>query len=200
MPGLPYVRLARPADLPALSEVCLRTADAGQDATALYSDPDYPGLVWSAPYVEFEPAHCFVLDVDGVAAGFVVGAPDTLAYETRLDREWWPPLRRRYAGQQASAELDYRVLDFIASPKRSAAEILERYPAHLHINVLPRFQSGGWGRKLIEAELDSLRDAGAPAVHLGVSPVNHRAIGFYAHMGFEPIVGPGEGILLGKAL
>jgi ribosomal protein S18 acetylase RimI-like enzyme len=200
MPEQPRLRPARPQDRRALFEICLKTAAHGADASTLYSDPDYPGLVWSVPYLEFAPAHCFVVDLAGTAVGFVVGAPDTIAFERRLDRDWWPGLRERYAGRQPVAPLDHRVLDHIRSPEQSTGEIVTAYPAHLHINLLPPVQAGGWGRKLIEAELDSLRAAGVPAVHLGVSRFNPRAIGFYEHVGFTRLAAEGDGIIYGMQL
>jgi|SRR6185437_2085777 len=194
-----YVRQGQPWDRAALFEICLRTADTGADATALYSDPDYPGQVWSVPYLELEPRHCFVLDSGGEAVGYVVGTPDTMAFEARLEREWWPALRVRYGDRQPVAAFDGRVLEAIRTPE-SEGELARRYPAHLHINLLPAFQSGGWGRKLIEAELDSLRRAGASGVFLGVGLTNARAIGFYAHLGFEPIEGPANALWLARRL
>ena len=195
----PHIRPAVRQDRSALFEISLKTADSGQDASALYSDPDYPGLVWSVPYLDFEPAHCFVLDEGGLAVGFVVGTPDTIAYERTLDQKWWPLLRPRYAGRRPQTALDDRVLRFIETPEYSPAALVERYPAHLHINLLPHVQSGGWGRKLIEAELGVLRRAGAPAVCLGVSPTNFGAIGFYQHLGFERIA-HADGMWFGKSL
>lgn len=50
---------------------------------------------------------------------------------------------------------------------------------------------GGWGRRLIETELDALRRAGVKGVQLGVSPTNPRASGFYEHLGFVDISLPG---------
>lgn len=199
MPDLPYIRPARRQDREALFSICLRTADAGEDASALYSDPDYPGQVWAVPYLEFAPEHCFVVDEGGVAVGFVVGTPDTNTYERRLDEQWWPTLRQQYADRRPMAELDPMVLDRIAIPRHSAPDLVASFPAHLHINLLPHVQSGGWGRKLIEAELDSLRRAGAPAVHLGVSPINDRAIGFYRHVGFKQIA-RNDGLWFGMVL
>ena len=67
-------------------------------------------------------------------------------------------------------------------------------------SAVPAFQSGGWGRKLIEAELDSLRRVGAPAVFLGVGLTNARAIGFYAHVGFERVEGPANALWLARQL
>jgi ribosomal protein S18 acetylase RimI-like enzyme len=187
-PAMPFtIRNARPEDREALFRVCLLTADAGEDASGLYSDPDYPGLVWSVPYLDFAPDHAFVLDHDGAVLGYVVGTPDTAAYERKLDEVWWPALARTYAGRQPKARLDPVVLDRIAIPVHSDPALVARYPATLHINLLPPAQSGGWGRRLIEAELNSLRIAGAPAVHLGVSLTNDRAMGFYRHVGFDEI-------------
>jgi len=199
MPDQPYIRPAGPQDREALFDICLKTADSGRDASALYSDPEYPGLVWSVPYLDFAPEHCFVVDDDGKAVGYVVGAADTAAYEAVLDEQWWPKLRVRYAGRKPEAPNDRAVLDRIGVPEHAPSDLIARFPAHLHINLLPHVQSGGWGRKLIEAELGSLRRAGAPAVHLGVSPSNDRAIGFYRHVGFEQI-GRDDGVLFGMAL
>ncbi|RYH05342.1 MAG: GNAT family N-acetyltransferase, partial [Alphaproteobacteria bacterium] len=58
--GVRAVRKATPADLPAIYDICLRTADAGVDATALYGDPRMPGTVWAAPYAVLEPDFTFV--------------------------------------------------------------------------------------------------------------------------------------------
>ena len=60
-------------------------------------------------------------------------------------------------------------------------------PSEFHIDLLPRCQGRGAGRALIERVLTSLRDAGSPGVHCGVDPRNERAIGFYAHVGFERV-------------
>jgi len=195
-----FIRPAEARDRAALFEICLVTADAGEDATALYSDPDYPGLVWSVPYLDFAPAHCFVVDDGGEAVGFVVGTPDTIAFEAALEQSWWPELRRRYAGRRPEKPLDKGVLDYIAKPPRFDAALVAKYPAHLHINLLAPPRSGGWGRRLIEAELASLRAAGAPAVHLGVAARNLKAIGFYEHVGFERLGAEGGGILYGRSL
>ncbi|KFL31159.1 acetyltransferase [Devosia riboflavina] len=193
------IRSARPEDRDALSAICLLTANAGSDATALYSDPEYPGLVWSVPYLDFAPDHAFVLADGTNILGYVVGVPDTRIFEQRLDKEWWPMLAEKYAGREPKAKLDEMVLSRIRQPKHSDAEISHTHPAHLHINLLRPAQSGGWGRKMIEIELESLRRAGAPALHLGLSLTNHRAYGFYTHIGLDEI-DRGEAIWMGRKL
>lgn len=182
------IRRTKPADLPAIYEICLKTADAGVDASALYSDPQMPGTIWAAPYAVLEPEFAFVLgDGDRPALGYVLAVPDTAAFDRRLEAEWWPEARRRFAGFVPRNETEVGALERILTPESRAGELLEQYPAHLHINLLPEAQGGGWGRRLIETELDALRQAGVKGVHLGVSPTNERAKGFYRALGFTDV-------------
>ncbi len=56
------VRRARPADLPALYDICVRTADAGADARGHYTSDALMGDLFAAPYAIVEPDLTFVLD------------------------------------------------------------------------------------------------------------------------------------------
>ncbi|MGK0618858.1 GNAT family N-acetyltransferase [Meiothermus cerbereus] len=60
----------------------------------------------------------------------------------------------------------------------------DAYPAHLHIDLLPRAQGRGLGRRLMEVFLARLRELGVPGVHLGVGQRNAGALAFYQRMGF----------------
>ena len=181
------IRSARPDDSDALFDICLRTAAAGEDASRLYSDPRLPGYVWAAAYGALEPHFAFLLTTPERAIGYVIGAPDSTAFSRRLDAEWWPQVRQQLAGFVPKTEHDQMVLGRINEPESHEAWLAADYPAHLHINILPEGQSGGWGRKLIETELGALKAAGVKGVHLGVAPQNARAIGFYRHVGFDDI-------------
>jgi ribosomal protein S18 acetylase RimI-like enzyme len=74
----------------------------------------------------------------------------------------------------------------------------------LHIDLLPRAQGRGYGRRMIEALLERLRGRGVPGVHLGVSVHNGRAVGFYERLGFRELTRAGAGpdacIYMGRAL
>ncbi|WP_336748238.1 GNAT family N-acetyltransferase [Pantoea vagans] len=181
------IRPATPADYPALYRICLETADAGSDARALYSDPDYPGQRFAVPYARFAPDFAFVLERDNEVQGYVVATPDTRAFEAQLQAEWWPQLQEKYRDRSPSAPLDSKVLDAIRHPDQAAETLVTQWPAHLHINLLPAAQKGGWGRRMIEHELAALRAAGVSGVHLGVSLQNEQVCAFYARMGFTPI-------------
>ncbi|MGO8396503.1 GNAT family N-acetyltransferase, partial [Rhizobium ruizarguesonis] len=72
----------------------------------------------------------------------------------------------------------------IQNPRSGTAWLQDEYPAHLHIKILPGLQASGWGRRMIDTELQALRNNGVGAVHLGVDPNNERDKGFYRHLGF----------------
>lgn len=182
------IRKYQPGEEQALYDICLLTGDSGADATALYEDAALLGEVYVGPYLRLAPEHALVgVDAAGVA-GYVLGVPDTLAFEAECERTWWPPLRERYPLSSFPSESpDGRIVNLIHNPPAASPDVVERYPAHLHIDLLPRLQGQGDGRRLLTALLDGLAAVGAPGIHLGVSTANQRAIGFYRRMGFTEV-------------
>jgi ribosomal protein S18 acetylase RimI-like enzyme len=198
------IRPYDPRDRRALDEVCLRTAASGGDASGQYADPRLLGEVWVGPYVTFEPGLALVLDDGDGAQGYVLGALDTRDFEARCEQEWWPPLRVRHPlpGSPAAAgavTADARVVELVHRPPRAPDAVVAGHPSHLHIDLLPRWQGGGWGRRLLEQLLGLLADGGSPGVHLGVGADNVRARGFYAHLGFREIEVVGDTRFLGRS-
>jgi ribosomal protein S18 acetylase RimI-like enzyme len=179
------IRPATEADTEALFDICLKTANGGDDASALYSDPHLPGYIWSVPYLKFAEDFAFVLIQDGRPVGYIVGVPDTRAFDRELQANWWPFVRQEIAGLTPARPRDADVIERIQNPRSGTPWLQDDYPAHLHINILPGLQAAGWGRRMISIELEALRDHGVRAVHLGVDPNNHRARGFYHHLGFS---------------
>ncbi len=182
------IRPYAPPDEETLYEICLLTGDSGVDATPLYRDRRLLGEVYVGPYLRAPSALALVgADPAGVA-GYVLGVPDTVAFEQWCEREWWPALRTRYPlGTFPDGTPDDRITRLIHTPPTASPDVVERYPAHLHIDLLPRLQGRGDGRRLLTALLDGLASMGAPGIHLGVSIVNERAIGFYKRMGFTEV-------------
>jgi ribosomal protein S18 acetylase RimI-like enzyme len=182
------IRPVSPDDLPALYEIALATGDSGQDAAALYRDPQLVGQLYAAPYAVLEPGSAFVAEDAAGVGGYIVGAADTLAFEARMEAEWWPALRRRYpdpGGDPKGWGLDEIRRWQIHHPRPPPARITDPYPSHLHINLLPRLQGRGLGKALIDRWLARMEALGSRGVHLGVSLQNHRAIRFYRAYGLE---------------
>lgn len=61
-----------------------------------------------------------------------------------------------------------------------------RWPAHLHINVLPEARSSGVGGALLEQWLRLLLEAGSPGCYLQTLAENPGAMRFFERFGFRP--------------
>ncbi|WP_073015405.1 GNAT family N-acetyltransferase [Roseibium suaedae] len=181
------IRPARAGDRDAVAAICLRTANKGQDASTCYSDPDYPGFVWALPYLALDGGIAFVLTRDEEVVGYAVGTADTRAFEQEQEKSWWPELRSRLAEAKAATDDDRYVLDYVRTPESLPEEIVQPYPAHLHINLLPEAQGEGRGTRLLATLLDALAAAGASGVHLGVNHMNEPVTAFYGKLGFTEI-------------
>ena len=205
---MPTIRRYRPGDREALYDICVRTGDAGADATALYQDPRILPDIFTGPYVELEPELAFVLaDEEGGEAGgadrpvgYIIGTADTRRFVDAYRREWLPAVAARYpegSGQGLDAQ---RVHELHHPEWMLEGDLADRYPAHLHIDLLPQAQGRGAGRALMAEFLAALRAAGVPRVHLGMARRNTGARAFYDRLGFHEIDRPtGSALLLGRS-
>jgi GNAT superfamily N-acetyltransferase len=108
--------------------------------------------VYAAPYALFEPSVALVAEDAAGVGGYVVAALDSLDFDRRLERDWWPALRARYPEVALELSVPERyALHDIHHPWTTDPELARRYPSHLHINLLPRLRGRGFGRQLIAA-------------------------------------------------
>lgn len=197
------IRPYRPTDRDALYAICIRTGNAGRDATALYRDPRILPDIFTGPYLLLEPQLTFVLTgPEDRAAGYIVGAADTPRFVTAYRRDWLPLVAGRYpqpGAQRSGASCDAERIRELHHPESMLRDDLTGYPAHLHIALAPQAQGKGAGRALIDTYLKALRAAGIPRVHLSMSAANTGARAFYDHLGFHQIARPTPTrVLLGR--
>ncbi|MFO8150126.1 MAG: N-acetyltransferase [Trueperaceae bacterium] len=195
------VRRYRPADRATLYAVCLATGADGQDASTAFRDPHLLGHRYVGPYLDLEPRLAFTLEDAQGPCGYVLGTADSERFYRAFLDEWLPPLRERLpepGPDPARWSEDDRLLDELRSPTLTLPADLGAHPAHLHVDLLPRAQGLGHGRRMVQTLLTALAERGCVGVHLGVSPTNDRAIGFYRALGFEavPAANPDAGTLL----
>ena len=192
------IRPYRADDLDKLYDICLKTGDAGGDATHLYRDPKLIGHVYAGPYGVLSPQTAFVVEDSQGVCGYIVGPADTHAFEERCETEWWPSLRTRYPGPPGAREtwsMDERMAHHIHHPQHMPRRIAEPHSAHLHINLLPRAQRQGAGKRLIDRWYTAVKTQGASGAHLAVGTRNARAVAFYRACGFREIERFGEVIV-----
>jgi ribosomal protein S18 acetylase RimI-like enzyme len=186
------IRPARSGDEPGAYHVCLKTGDHGQDGERFFEeDPDALGRIFVGPYLAFEQALSLILEDEQGVSGYALGALDSRAFYARYDAEWRPKLCARFpapAGDRRGWTRVQHVHQSYHCPDYFCPEPYSAYPSHLHIDLLPRAQGRGFGRRMLEQIMDTLRRRGSPGAHLGVSSRNTRAVGFYERLGFRELI------------
>jgi GNAT superfamily N-acetyltransferase len=187
------LRPARRGDLPGLYEVCLKTGDSGKDGTALHDDPTLLGKVFVGPYVVLEPDLAFTLEGPSGAAGYLLGALDTPAFNRRCESEWLTPLRDTIHNP-GSDITTWRDSDWVRRlihvPDFTFPPALQAFPAHAHIDLLPEARGHGFGRRMMQFLMARMAARGANGLHLAVSPSNAGGQAFYRKLGFHHVAAP----------
>jgi len=181
-------------DVAGVYRVCFETADPQPE-----QNPDLVGHVYAGPYVLRHPEFARIVTDDLGVSGYVLGCPDTRDFEAWCAANWWPALREQYP-LGSGLPVDAEMIALLHSPPRSPDSVVAEYPAHLHIDLLPRTQGHGYGRTLIDWLCSTLAAAGSPGVHLGVGADNANAIAFYGHLGFETLQAEPGVVWMGKRL
>jgi GNAT superfamily N-acetyltransferase len=151
--------------------------------------------IWANPYIHLYPKNCFVVDSGtSTAVGYIVGTPSTKGYIKRYRGEYIPTLDvGKFPKPSMNAPADWEkdlpraLLQYLYTPEELLHEdfpqLVEEYPAHLHIDLLPGYQRKGFGRQLMEMFCEKLRRDGARGVHLVMAVENRNGV-FYERMGF----------------
>lgn len=192
------LRLSIPTDLPGLLKVCLQTANAGKGATHLHNLHDLVGEIYVAPYVLHEPNFAFTLKESEKVVGYVLGVLDTGRFESRLEAEYWPATKVKYAAiTEGLTPHDLSLVEELGRQGFSPTELITNYPSHLHIDIIESHQGLGYGKIMILHLLKALQDAGSSGVHLHMSASNDRANGFYKKLGFVEVHANARKIIMG---
>lgn len=151
-------------------------------------------FLWCRPYYLLSPDWCFVLDDgSGKAVGYILCAPDTPAFVQQWRKDFLPLVASHGILEPEPSE---RLIDRpvhlrhdIYKPEyilhKDYPGMIEQYPAHLHIDVMPTHQNQGWGQQLIAALFQKILAENVIGVYLGMSADNDGAGRFYERLGFE---------------
>ncbi|MEA4812455.1 MAG: GNAT family N-acetyltransferase [Anaerolineaceae bacterium] len=196
------IRPAKPEDLAAVRDICLKTSKAGLDGTALYLHPEALWAVYADPYLVYSPQTCFVAEDGEGVCGYTFSALDAEAMLDWALEQWLPPFQEKFPllSAEERTEADEAMIRLIHQPW-PILDFVRDYPSELHIDILPRAQKRGIGKKLIQRLLEKLAGLGSKGVFFGVDGSNQNAQGFYRHMGFEDLmIFPNSACLMGMKL
>jgi GNAT superfamily N-acetyltransferase len=202
------IRPARSGDEAGAYYVCLKTGDYGQDGEKFYrDDPEALGRIFVGPYLAFEPELSLILEDGEGICGYALSAFDSKEFYLRYESEWRPGVCAKFPAPQGDPNKWTRlqqVYQCYHNPDYFCPEPYKDFPSHLHIDLLPRAQRLGYGRRMLDKVMDRMRQRGSRGAHLGVSAFNTAAFGFYQRIGFRELCRAGNGadacIYMGKSL
>ena len=185
------MRAYTPADRERVREICFVTGYMGEPADWYWRDRESFADMFSGYYTDREPESASVVEIDGVVSGYLLGCIDST-------KAWNPAsvagrhiVRRGIAFRRGTAGTVWRTIgDGLGeiALRRHELDHLEfsdpRFPAHLHIDLLPQARGIGAGSQLIHRWLDKLRSLGVSGCHLQTMAENESAIAFFTACGF----------------
>ena len=178
----PLLRPVCPDDEAAVGAIAYATGFFGASAARYFPARELFGRLWVTPYLRGMPPCGFVAQLGGQTVGYIIGSPSWDTYARALRRtvprslwEAWP------APQELVPSLRFLLRSArYALPHADAA----RYPAHLHLNLLPEARGHHLGEQLLLTYLDELRRRGACGVQLSTTEENVAAVHLYRKAGF----------------
>jgi len=188
-----HIRPYAPGDRNDVFGICHKTGYFGEDASVHFTDAVLFGTIFVSYYIDNEPENAFVA-VDGdTTIGYIVGTADTRVQKESFDRAVMPGILKRLFTstifrhpKDALFLLGLRGYEHFEEALY-AENLLDDYPAHLHINLLPGHQRRGLGERLILAFEDHMKRKGVPGIHLVTSTLNTKAVPFYDKLGYRVV-------------
>lgn len=196
------VRPYEARDRARVREICFVTGFMGEPIDWQWRDAESFSDMFSGYYTDGEPESASVVEIDGLVCGYLLGCIDA-------SKAWNPALvacrhavRRGIAFRRGTAGMCWRsVGDVVGDLARRRVRVAdlefadERFPAHLHIDLLAEARGCGAGPALVRGWLTELRMRKVPGCYLQTMDENTRAIAFFESMGFarhgDPVPAPG---------
>lgn len=170
------IRKAEIGDLERVEYICRMTAD--EESIKDEKAGRIVSLIYSTYYIEEETDNCFVLVDNGEVVGYIISSVNPLKLNKKYKEKYIKQIKKidkKSALMARFVPVPYLLLRF-------------KYPAHLHINLLPSYQSKGYGTLMINSLLDELKKKKVKAVMLLASAENTGAIRFYERNGFKKFI------------
>lgn len=159
-----------------LRKICLETSSFPTQSDI---DRNFLYLMYNDYYSENESENCFVFtNEEDEAVGYILCAEDFDAYIDIMKKSYLPKIS--YLGKKYRSMADGEIFVHRLFKKK--------YPAHLHIDILPSFQGAGAGTQLVTALKEHLKEKGCKGLMLSAGMTNKKAIAFYKKNGFRKVI------------
>ncbi|MFX1517709.1 MAG: GNAT family N-acetyltransferase [Promethearchaeota archaeon] len=191
-----HIRGYEPKDRKDVINVCWLTGYMGESAAGHFDDPYLFGLLFCLYYTDYEPENCFVAEDEkiGQVIGYILSSLDSNKQEEQFRKYMIRKITlRAFLYTLWRHPRTFKVLwhfkkTWDEEPKIPNEKILlAPYPAHLHIDIIPGYQSQGIGTQLMSTLENHLIANNIKGVHLGTSERNIKAVQFYRKLNFSVI-------------
>jgi ribosomal protein S18 acetylase RimI-like enzyme len=181
------IRAYEPRDRDAVRRICFETGYMGEPVEWQWRDCESFADLVTNYYTDREPESTLLAEGDGRVIGYLTGCADSERTRSFATQEVGRQLLRGALVRPGVAGVFWRSLFDLLRDRQAFDEFLAdpRWPAHLHINLLPEGRGRGLGRRLVTRWLERLRAAGSPGVHLGTFAENRNALPFFEACGFR---------------
>ncbi len=138
-------------------------------------------------FVDYEPCSCFIAEMDGTPAGYLLGAKDIsvlnkVSGSKIIPRLLLKAIARNVIFNKKNLILIVNCMKSLLKGEFKSPDFSEVYPAVLHINIQKGYRNQGIGTMLITAYLDYLVKEKIKGVHFAT--LSDRAARFYDKLGF----------------
>ena len=183
------VRSYQLQDREAVRQIACDTADMGEPVENFFGDREIVADLLTRYYTDYEPESLWVAEYERRVIGYLTGCLDTRRYFRVMVWRLVPRIviksifRGVFLRQDTwrlfkAATKTWRVSGF----KRHIP--LDKYPAHLHVNVQKGFRSQDVGKRLVERFIEQVKVTGLPGIYLAVREDNLEGRRFFEHLGF----------------
>lgn len=184
------IRQYRPEDRERVRHICHETGFMGEPARWFWRDRESFADMFCGWWTDHQPESALVAELDGEVSGYLLGCDDSRRPASEAMVLFHHFVGRACCLRPGTAGVMWRMLgqgisDGIRGQLAPSRVRDERWPAHLHIDLLPECRSLGVGSRLVRSWLDSLRARGIPGCHLQTMAENSNAVAFFESTGFE---------------
>jgi GNAT superfamily N-acetyltransferase len=181
------IRKYNEGDREAIQDICYLTGYMGDSAAHFWRHKPSFVEVWTSYYRDHEPTSVYVAIRDDSVVGYLTGCVDTASATKSEDLIGSVIKKYGLLFRPGTAGFLWRaIIDGIKDKQVATGELIdERWPSHLHINLLPMARGAGLGVALMESWLDQLKQFSSPGCHLGTLVENVRAVSFFEKIGFK---------------
>jgi len=199
------IRLYESQDRQTIRQIACDTADMGEPVENFFGDREVVADLLTRYYTDYEPESLWVAEHQRKVIGYLTGCLDSRRYFRVMAWRLVPQIIIKSIFRGVFLRRDTLRLfkaairtDWLGGFRRHIP--LDKYPAHLHVNVRKGFRSQDAGKRLVERFIEQVEMRRLSGIHLAVREDNVRARKFFKELGFielsrYPTVYTGKGPL-----